>query len=139
MEVVAKYKYLGVFLDDFLKYRTTANILGESVGRARGMCVGGGGGGGGGIFSRFKHFKMATCMSRLKSCQISMLCQNWRTVQVWGFLGVNTRNTTHALYGTMAWVMPKYMRWISHVRLCNRVVQVENIRLTRHVFNWDST
>ncbi len=37
VEVVEKYKYLGVFLDEFLKCHTAANILRESAGRALGV------------------------------------------------------------------------------------------------------
>ncbi len=32
VEVVEKYKYLGVFLEEFFKYQTTANVLEESTG-----------------------------------------------------------------------------------------------------------
>ncbi len=56
------------------------------------------------------------------------------------FLGVNKYTPTHALYGDMAWVnMPKYRRWKSQLRLWNRLVEMENSRLTRRVFIWDST
>ena len=44
-------------------------------------------------------------------------------------LGVNLVFPILALFGDMAWAMPKCRTWISQVRLWNRLRQVENTRL----------
>ncbi len=46
LEIVHKYKYLGVLLDEFLKFDTVASVLAESSGRALG-----------GMISKFKNLK----------------------------------------------------------------------------------
>ena len=46
LEIVDEYKYLGVFLDEYLDYNTCANILAGAAGRALG-----------GIISKFKSIK----------------------------------------------------------------------------------
>ena len=46
LEVVGRYKYLGLVLDEFLNYDTTAAILAESGGRALGA-----------VYSKFKQLK----------------------------------------------------------------------------------
>ena len=46
MEVVGRYKYLGLVLDEFLNYDTTATVLAESGGRALGA-----------VYSKFKQLK----------------------------------------------------------------------------------
>ena len=46
LETVEMYKYLGVFLDEYVKFDKVASVLAESSGRALG-----------GIISKFKNFK----------------------------------------------------------------------------------
>ncbi len=63
------------------------------------------------------------------------------------FLGVNKFTPIKALYGDIGWLMPKYHRCLSMVRLWNRLVSLNDSRLTRAVFlqhvainmeNWSS-
>ncbi len=52
-------------------------------------------------------------------------------------LGVSRFTPINALYGDIGWLMPKYHRWLSMVRLWNRFVSLNDSRLTRAVFLQD--
>ncbi len=82
----------------------------------------------------------------LASCQYVTIAQDygeWERVDVLHnramryCLGVNKFAPVHALYGEMGWVMPRYGRWISMVRLWNRMISMNNDRLTKRLFLWD--
>ena len=53
------------------------------------------------------------------------------------FLGVNKFAPTHALYGDLGWVMPKYRRWNQILRLWNRFATMDDGRITKQIFLWD--
>ena len=53
------------------------------------------------------------------------------------FLGVNRFAPTHALYGDLGWVMPKYRRWTQIIRLWNRFATMDDGRITKTIFMWD--
>ncbi len=38
------------------------------------------------------------------------------------FLGVNKFVPTHALYGELGWVMPRYRRWLSFAQIWNGLI-----------------
>ncbi len=51
-------------------------------------------------------------------------------------LGVNKFTPTHALYGELGWVMPRYRRWLSFCSTLESVESYEN-RITKKIFLWD--
>ena len=116
LEVVEKYKYLGVYFNEFLNFDESSNILAESSGRALG-----------GIIAKFKNLKNVTYDIYTKLFQTGVTPIMDYCAGVWGFndhkafdnvqnramryfLGVNKFVPTHLLYGDMGWLMPRYRR-----------------------------
>ena len=53
------------------------------------------------------------------------------------FLGVNEKSPILGLRGDMGWREPKVRQSIEKFRLWNRLVSMDNSRLTKVIFNWD--
>ncbi len=53
------------------------------------------------------------------------------------FLGVNKFTPTHTLYGELGWVMPRYRSWLSFAQLWNRLILMNDYRITKKIFLWD--
>ena len=53
------------------------------------------------------------------------------------FLGANKFTPTHALSGELGWVMPRYRRWLSFAQLWNRLILMNDNRITKKIFLWD--
>ena len=143
LDVVDKYKYLGIYFDEHLNFGDSADILAESSGRALG-----------GIISKFKNMKNLTYDIFQKLFQTGVVPIMDYCAGVWGFsdnsavdtiqnramryfMGVHKFTPTHALYGDMGWIMPKYRRWTEIIRLWNRLVLMNDNRLTKRIFLWD--
>ena len=52
------------------------------------------------------------------------------------FWGVHRFAPVAGLEGDMAWLSPQYRRWLSMLRLWNRLIAMENSRLTKKLFNY---
>jgi len=143
LETVDRYKYLGIYFNEFLNFTSSADVLAESSGRAMG-----------GIIGKFKSIRNLTYDIFLKLFQTGVIPIMDYCAGVWGFndnnaidiiqnramryfMGVNKFAPTHVLYGDLGWIMPKYRRWISIVRLWNRLVSMEDGRITKRIFLWD--
>ena len=145
LDKVDKYKYLGIVMDEFLDFSTTASILAESGGRALGA-----------IYSKFKYnkglgFKTYSKMYDVGISPILDYCSG-----VWGFakfekidtiqnrairlfLGVHKFAPNAAINGDMGWVYSLVRRKGEMLKLWNRLVAMENDRLTKRIFMWDKT
>ncbi len=53
------------------------------------------------------------------------------------FLAVNKFTPTHALYGELAWVMPRYRRWLSFAQLWNGLFLMNDNRIVKKMLLWD--
>ena len=53
------------------------------------------------------------------------------------FLGVHRFTPLLALNGGKVWTIGMHMRWANIVRLCNRLISMNNNRLTKCVFSMD--
>ena len=143
LEVTEKYKYLGLVLNEFLNYEVTASILAESGGRALGA-----------VYNKFKQIKglgynTYTTLYNSGVSPILDYCSG-----VWGysnfdklntiqnrairfFLGVHRFAPNLAINGDMGWVSCNTRKKTEMLKLWNRLLGMENDRLTKKIFLWD--
>jgi len=142
LDIVISYRYLGIYLDEHLNFDFCTQILSESAGRALG-----------GIISKFKTLKdcgYKTYTKLFVSGVIPIL--NYGS-GIWGFgkypkcdhilnramryfLGVHRYAPTAGIQGVVAWLSLKYRRYIEMMRFWNRLVKMDDTRLTKRVFLW---
>jgi hypothetical protein len=137
------YKYLGIVIDEFLDYHTTAGVLADSAGRALG-----------GIYSKYKSnkglgFKTYTTLYNSGVTPILDYCsgvwgfnvlENIDTIQnraIRLFLGVHKFAPNKAINADAGWVHSRTRRHLEILRLWNKLVSMPTDRLTRKIFEWD--
>ena len=143
LEKVDKYKYLGVYLDTALDFEILSDTLAKAGGRALGAIV-----------SKFKcnkglGYKTYTKLFHAGVAPILDYCSG-----VWGykrfdkintiqnrairyFLGVHRFSPNLAINGDMGWKSCKNRREVEMGRFWNRMVTMNDDRLTKKVFLWD--
>ena len=143
LEIVRQYKYLGVILDEFLKFEETANTLAGAGGRALGS-----------IISKFRSFRNIgfDTFTKMFNTNVSTILEYCSGV--WGFkefdqcekihqrairyyLGVHQKAPLLAICGDMGWSSAHYRRQLNMLRFWNRLLTMDENRLTKKVFNWD--
>ena len=145
IEVVDKYKYLGLVLDEYLNYNVTSNVLSESAGRALGS-----------IQNKVYHLKGLDFKSYCKLFNVGVVPIMNYGAGIWGFkdyskaenvqnrairfyLGVNNYSPKHAFKGDVGWVDDRVRRQIEMLRYWNRIVNMDNSRIEKKVFMMDKT
>lgn len=140
LETVSKYKYLGVILDEYLKYDYCIKALADSSGRALG-----------GIISKFQSLKNAGYESYSKMYASGVQPIQEYGAGIWGFnkakpidmiqnramrfyLGVHKFVPNVALTAEMAWLKPIYCRYLCILRFWNRLMNMNDSRLTKKIF-----
>ena len=137
------YKYLGVVFNEFLDLNLTAETLSLSGGRALGSVIS--------KIHNFKSVGIQTYTKLYNSCVVPVMdyCSG-----VWGFkqhskadvvqnrairyfLGVHRFTPTLALNGEVGWVPCKTRRWVNILRLWNRLVKMNDSRITKKIFLYD--
>ena len=143
LEIVKHYKYLGIILDEFMKFDDVADTLAGAGGRALGS-----------IISKFRTFKNIgfNTFSKMFDTSVSPILEYCSGV--WGFkefnqcdkvhhramryfLGVHQKAPLLAISGDMGWTNTQSKRHINMLRLWNRFLSMEDYRLTKRVFLWD--
>ena len=146
VEVLSEYKYLGVVLDEHLTYKPATKLLANAGGRALG-----------GIISKFRSFKdigYDTYTKLFDNCVIPILEYG---AGVWApgnkypdidnimyracryYLGVHRFAPIAGIMGDMGWTPNSVRRQVVACRLWNRLVKMDESRLTKHIFNYDIT
>ncbi len=93
MKKVDKYKYLGVYLDEYLDYQTIANTLSGAAGRALGS-----------VIWKFKSFRNVGFKTYSKLCHSGVIPILEYCLGVWGFKkGIPAIRCCRGLWGT-SWV-----------------------------------
>ena len=136
------YSYLGLLLHEHISYDETVNILSSAAGRALGS-----------LCSKFKVMKnmgFSTFTSLFEKCVSPVLDYS---SEIWGFkkyvkaeqveqramrffLGVHRFAPILGIQGDMGWI-PSNIRWtISILRYWNRLLKMNENRLTKLVFLW---
>ena len=143
LELVPKYRYLGVIFDENLNFNECANTLANSAGRALGSVIS--------KFSPLKNIMFSTytklydttvwpilnyCSSvwSYKKHQPATKIQN-RACRY--FLGVHKNAPDLAVQGEMGWELTEFKYYMSMLRLWNRLIKLDKTRITRCIFEWD--
>ena len=143
LQVVDRYKYLGIVLTEFLDYEITSSTLAEAGSRALG-----------GMINKSKsinglRYQSYTTMYDKCVTPILDYCSG-----VWGFkshpkidtvqnramryfLGVHKFAPNLAVTGDMGWIPSIIRRKINILRLWNKLVSLDETRLAKHIFLWD--
>ena len=143
LEVVSRYKYLGIILDEHLKFDICSKSLAESGGRASGS-----------VKSKFRNLKNTGYSTFKKMFDMAVKSILEYAGGVWGYikskdiemiqsramryyLGVHRFAPIAGMYGDMGWMKPYMGRYICMIRFWNRLINMDNSRLTKQIFNWD--
>ena len=140
IDYVRSYKYLGVVLYDNMDFNATVETLFNSGGRALGSMIS--------KIHRFKDVGFETYTKLYYSCVVPVTdyCSG-----VWGFrdfnkgdmiqnrairyfLGVHRFTPILAISGDIGWPVSLHRRWLNMLRLWNRLVGMDNNRLTKQIF-----
>ena len=143
LRTVSNYKYLGIILDEFLKFDACVKTIATSGGRALG-----------GIISKFKTFRNVGyyTFSKLFSAGVTPVLEY--ASGVWGyvkgeeiqhiqnramryFLGVHRFCPIAGMQGDMGCITPRLSRFLPIARLWNRLLLMNDNRITKQIFNWD--
>ncbi len=143
LEKVGSYKYLGVYLDEFLTFSTTANVLSTAAGRALG-----------GMINKYKSLNDLgyDTYTKLYDSLVAPIIDYGSAV--WGYKGyecldrIQNRATrfftgVHKFapilghVGDMGWVSNRGRWKINIMRLWNRLVRTDDNRLLKKIFLWD--
>ena len=144
IEIVDKYKYLGIILDEYLDFDTTSSVLAGSGGRALGA-----------VYSKFCKLKGLGYRTYTKMYEAGVIPILDYCSGVWGFksfgkintiqnrairffLGVHSFAPNLAINGDMGWVSCHIRRKIEMIRFWNRMIALEDNRLTKKIFMWDT-
>ncbi len=140
LEYVKHYKYLGIYFDEVLDFTFHAETLAGSGQRALGALV-----------AKYKSYNDMTWNTYKKiyeSCILSVLTYG---AEIWGystetktvlvqnkamriFLGVNKNAANLAIIGNLAWTPQLISKKLCMLQYCNRLIQMDNNRLTKQVF-----
>lgn len=143
IEIVNTYKYLGIYLDEHLDFNKTGDILAGAAGRALGS-----------IISKFKTFRNVGFKTYEKLYYNGVVPILDYCSGVWGYgklecsskiqhralryyLGVHQKTPILALEGDTGWLSCTVRRHIEMIRLWNRLVNMDDSRLTKRIFMWD--
>ena len=144
LEYCPYYKYLGLYLDANLNFNNGIRTLADSGGRAFGA-----------VISKLKHLKDVRykTFTTIFNSQIANILDY--SSSIWShkkapegnviqnkamryFLGVHRFTPVTALNGEMGWLPSRFRRYLNTIRLRNRLIKIDNSRLTKTIFLWDS-
>ena len=140
IELVDSYKYLGCYLDEHLNFHKCSQILADSGGRALG-----------GIITKFRSLKDTGYKTYTKLFDTGVVPVLNYGSEIWGygrfekcdyimnramrfFLGVHKFAPTCGVQGDMGWLSMKYRRYIKILKFWNRLIKMDDSRLTKRVF-----
>jgi hypothetical protein len=143
LSLVNEYKYLGFYLDEFLDFSTGAKYLSEAASRATGSMI-----------SKFKSLKNVGFTTYMKLYHSSVVPIMDYASEIWGFgkfnscniiqnrvlryfLGVHKFTPTLGINGDTGWLHSRDRRQINMLRFWNRLMSMDNNRLTKKIFSWD--
>ena len=143
IDYASVYRYLGVHLIEHMDFNLIAETLAKAGGRALGAVIS--------KIQSYKDVGFNTYSNLYDSCVVPVLdyCSG-----VWGFkafdkidmiqnrairyfMGVLRFTPILAITGDIGWVVSTNRRWANVLRLWNRLVNMNETRLTRKVFDYD--
>ena len=143
LDIVPKYKYLGVVLDEFLNFEVTADTLCDAAGRALGAVIS--------RIHKYRDFRFNTFTTLFNSCVVpivdycsgilgyadNMKCDSLQNRAIRYFLGVHKFTPKLAINGDMGWISSSVRRKLNILRFWNRVIHMSDNRVTKVAFLWD--
>ena len=137
------YKYLGVYFHEHLDFSTHCNAISKGAGRALGGLTS--------KIRKMKDFGFKTYEKLYFSCVAPILdygSSTWRiksyrcldNIQnraMRFFMGVHRYAPITALIGDINWLPCLYRHWLNIVRFWNRLIRMDNNRLTKAMFHQD--
>ncbi len=139
IEMVEGYKYLEVYVDQFLNFTVHCENINKSAGQALGK-----------ILSKFSYFKnvgyktfkkiFESNVESVLSYSISVSASkkyDFERVQsrvARYFFGVHPKTPIPVLMGELGWTPFKYKRWVSMCRTWNRFVSMEDTQVNKQIF-----
>ena len=144
INIVNQYKYLGIILDENLTFENCARILSESAGRALG----------GIISKKFKILGDTGFNTFEKMYNTGVITVNNYAAEIWGYkdfsvsknsqkramrnyLGVHKFAPIAGMVGDFGWMSPRFTRYKCILNYWNRLLSMDDMRLTKHVFKYD--
>ena len=143
VDYVSVYRYLGVHLNEHMDSSIIAETLSKAGGRALSAVIS--------KIQSYKDVGFKTYSQLYNSCVVPVLdcCSG-----VWGFksfdkidmiqnrvirysMGVHRFTPILAITGDMGWVVSTSRRLANFLRLWNRLVYMDENRLTKKIFNYD--
>ena len=142
VDIVQKYKYLGLILEEHLDFKASINELCSKGGRALGACI-----------SKFKTLKDVGYITYKKMFDCTVVPIIDYFAGVWGhtkhddcsklqnralryFLGVGPKTPIPALHGEVNWVSPFSRHVACITKLCNRTIMMNEQRLPLKVLKY---
>ena len=143
LSIVDTYKYLGIVLNEYLDYTVTADVLANSAGRALGAVIN--------KFKCLKNMGYMTFTSLFGNCVSPILEYGSSS---WGYksfskiesvlhramrfyLGVHRFAPILGVIGDIGWSSARVGQHINMVRLWNRLIEMDENRITKRIFMWD--
>ncbi len=143
VDIIDKYKYLGIYLNEFMNYQDIASCLSGAAGRALG-----------GIISKFRSFKNVGFNSFSKLYHSGVVPILDYCSGIWGYdnyecsnkvqqralryyLGVHQKTPLLAIEGDTGLIPCQIRRQKEMMRFWNRVLLMDQSRLTRKIFQYD--
>ena len=137
------YKYLGLTLDEHLTFKEGIRVLNDSAGRALGS-----------ILNKVKACKDLGYQTYSQLYQSCVCPVSDYASSVWGFhkntgsediqnrairafLRVHKLSPLLAINGDMGWIPPNIRQRCEVLRLWNRLVNMDDQRITKQIFNWN--
>ena len=140
IDVCETYRYLGIILNEYLDYTETANALSESAGRAFSSLI---------VNLYNKMDLLYSSYTKVYESKLVPIMDY--SSSVWGtkcfpktdtlhnriirfYLGVHKCTSNAVIQGDMGWTPPIVHRQLNCLRLWNRLVKMDENRLTRRIF-----
>ena len=145
INIVNEYKYLGLILNEFQDYNVTAKVLADAANRALGAIINKYLSNNGlGYYTYTRLFNSGVCPI-LDYCSEVWGFKNFsqidniqhKAIQI--FLGVHRFAPIAAISGDMGWTQCQTRRHVCMIRMYNRIVNMNDHRLPRIVYEWDKT
>ena len=139
------YKYLGANINEFLDYNFTATCLAESAGRALSSVITKMIKNGGFPFNVYTVLYDA-CVTSISdyASEITGYTQYQPTLDlhtraIRAFLGLPKNSCNVGVLSEVDWLLPEYRTQLKMIRQYNRMLSMDNSRLTKRVYLWDKS
>jgi hypothetical protein len=142
LEVVERYRYLGVVLTEHLDLSITAKCIAQSAQRALGLLIAKGRAHGGfpfDVYTKLYNSLVVPILDYGSAVLGHRIYNSIKAVQHRAsryFLGVGKKTPLVALQGDMGWHVPEHYQWIGVTRQWCRMATMEETRINKRVFTW---